>query len=100
MICSPPPAESHELGRVVVGPYMYTRGRELEHWNEMLSKPKEQKRWHALLPYHWSLLTWARNSWVCPEALSPRAMPDSHGLTLHPATSLLQGQPELREHVC
>ncbi|XP_005226589.2 synaptotagmin-15 isoform X3 [Bos taurus] len=40
---------SHELGRVVVGPYMYTRGRELEHWNEMLSKPKELvKRWHAL----------------------------------------------------
>ncbi|XP_068114910.1 synaptotagmin-15-like [Hyperolius riggenbachi] len=37
------------LGRVVVGPYMYTRGRELEHWNEMLNKPKELvKRWHAL----------------------------------------------------
>ncbi|XP_040176682.1 synaptotagmin-15-like isoform X2 [Rana temporaria] len=37
------------LGRVVVGPYMYTRGRELEHWNEMLNKPKEMvKRWHAL----------------------------------------------------
>ncbi|KAM5142277.1 synaptotagmin-15 [Mantella aurantiaca] len=36
-------------GRVVVGPYMYTRGRELEHWNEMLNKPKELvKRWHAL----------------------------------------------------
>lgn len=41
--------KSHELGQVVVGPYMYTRGRELEHWNEMLSKPKELvKRWHAL----------------------------------------------------
>ncbi|KAM4839713.1 synaptotagmin-15 isoform X1 [Urocitellus parryii] len=40
---------SHPLGRVVVGPYMYTRGRELEHWDEMLSKPKELvKRWHAL----------------------------------------------------
>ncbi|XP_057885307.1 synaptotagmin-15 [Melospiza georgiana] len=37
------------LGRVVVGPFMYTRGRELEHWNEMISKPKELvKRWHAL----------------------------------------------------
>ncbi|XP_058155417.1 synaptotagmin-15 isoform X3 [Dasypus novemcinctus] len=37
------------LGRVVVGPYMYARGRELEHWNEMVSKPKElAKRWHAL----------------------------------------------------
>uniref|UniRef100_A0A8C7A0Z0 C2 domain-containing protein n=1 Tax=Nothoprocta perdicaria TaxID=30464 RepID=A0A8C7A0Z0_NOTPE len=37
------------LGRVVVGPFMYTRGKELEHWNEMISKPKELvKRWHAL----------------------------------------------------
>ncbi|KAG8520623.1 Synaptotagmin-15 [Galemys pyrenaicus] len=41
--------KSHQLGRVVVGPYMYSRGRELEHWNEMLNKPKELvKRWHAL----------------------------------------------------
>ncbi|XP_029787933.1 synaptotagmin-15 isoform X1 [Suricata suricatta] len=41
--------ESHALGRVVVGPYMYARGKQLEHWNEMLSKPKELvKRWHAL----------------------------------------------------
>ncbi|XP_060047197.1 synaptotagmin-15 isoform X2 [Erinaceus europaeus] len=41
--------KSHQLGRVVVGPYMYARGRELEHWNEMLSKPKELvRRWHAL----------------------------------------------------
>ncbi|XP_067996111.1 synaptotagmin-15 isoform X1 [Melanerpes formicivorus] len=37
------------LGRVVVGPFMYTRGKELEHWNEMISKSKELiKRWHAL----------------------------------------------------
>ncbi|XP_047559320.1 synaptotagmin-15-like isoform X1 [Lutra lutra] len=42
---------SHQLGRVVVGPYMYARGRQLEHWNAMLSKPKELvKRWHALCP--------------------------------------------------
>ncbi|XP_008582837.1 PREDICTED: synaptotagmin-15 [Galeopterus variegatus] len=41
--------KSHQLGRVVVGPYMYSRGKELEHWDEMLSKPKELvKRWHAL----------------------------------------------------
>ncbi|XP_063636917.1 synaptotagmin-15-like [Pan troglodytes] len=41
--------KSQQLGRVVVGPYMYTCGRELEHWDEMLSKPKELvKRWHAL----------------------------------------------------
>ncbi|XP_034633307.1 synaptotagmin-15-like isoform X2 [Trachemys scripta elegans] len=42
-------AKTHLLGRVVVGPFMYTRGKELEHWNEMISKPKELvKRWHAL----------------------------------------------------
>ncbi|XP_030426875.1 synaptotagmin-15-like isoform X1 [Gopherus evgoodei] len=41
--------KTHLLGRVVVGPFMYTRGKELEHWNEMISKPKELvKRWHAL----------------------------------------------------
>ncbi|XP_036591900.1 synaptotagmin-15-like [Trichosurus vulpecula] len=41
--------KSHQLGRVVVGPFMYTRGKELEHWNEMINKPKELvKRWHAL----------------------------------------------------
>ncbi|XP_021037954.1 synaptotagmin-15 [Mus caroli] len=41
--------KSSPLGRVVVGPYMYTRGKELEHWGEMLRKPKELvKRWHAL----------------------------------------------------
>ncbi|XP_052589922.1 synaptotagmin-15 isoform X2 [Peromyscus californicus insignis] len=41
--------KSYPLGRVVVGPYMYTRGRELEHWDEMLRRPKELvKRWHAL----------------------------------------------------
>ncbi|NXF92542.1 SYT15 protein, partial [Eubucco bourcierii] len=41
--------EKAHLGRVVVGPFMYTRGKELEHWNEMISKPKELiKRWHAL----------------------------------------------------
>ncbi|KAM9216834.1 synaptotagmin-15-like [Dugong dugon] len=41
--------ENQELGRVVVGPYMYARRRELEHWNAMVSKPKELvRRWHAL----------------------------------------------------
>ncbi|KAM8924576.1 synaptotagmin-15-like, partial [Pelodytes ibericus] len=41
--------KNHLVGRVVVGPFMYTRGRELEHWNEMLNKPKELvKRWHTL----------------------------------------------------
>ncbi|ETE69023.1 Synaptotagmin-15 [Ophiophagus hannah] len=41
--------ETSALGCVIVGPFMYTRGKELEHWNEMISKPKELvKRWHAL----------------------------------------------------
>ncbi|XP_014443049.1 synaptotagmin-15 [Tupaia chinensis] len=41
--------KSLQLGRVVVGPYMYARGKELEHWDAMLSKPKELvKRWHSL----------------------------------------------------
>ncbi|KAL1781018.1 synaptotagmin-15 [Sigmodon hispidus] len=41
--------KSYPLGRVVVGPFMYSRGKELEHWDAMLHKPKELvKRWHAL----------------------------------------------------
>ncbi|KAM6443706.1 synaptotagmin-15-like [Liasis olivaceus] len=41
--------ETSSLGCVIVGPFMFTRGKELEHWNEMISKPKELvKRWHAL----------------------------------------------------
>ncbi|KAI4873189.1 hypothetical protein NFI96_019324 [Prochilodus magdalenae] len=37
------------LGLVVIGPFMYARGRELEHWNEMINKPQELvKQWHGL----------------------------------------------------
>ncbi|KAL2078327.1 hypothetical protein ACEWY4_026012 [Coilia grayii] len=37
------------LGLVVIGPFMYARGRELDHWNEMVSKPQELvKQWHGL----------------------------------------------------
>ncbi|XP_056089706.1 synaptotagmin-15 [Rhinichthys klamathensis goyatoka] len=37
------------LGIVVIGPFMYARGRELEHWNDMVSKPQELVRqWHPL----------------------------------------------------
>ncbi|XP_058044764.1 synaptotagmin-15 isoform X3 [Ahaetulla prasina] len=44
-----PGDETSSLGCVIVGPFMYTRGKELEHWNEMISKPKELvKRWHTL----------------------------------------------------
>ncbi|XP_048843119.1 synaptotagmin-15 isoform X2 [Brienomyrus brachyistius] len=36
-------------GLVVIGPFMYARGRELEHWSEMVSKPQELvRRWHGL----------------------------------------------------
>ncbi len=38
-----------QIGRVVVGPFMYARGKELEHWNEMVSHPKETiAQWHSL----------------------------------------------------
>ncbi|XP_063076773.1 synaptotagmin-15 [Engraulis encrasicolus] len=37
------------LGLVVIGPFMYARGRELEHWTDMVSKPQELVRhWHGL----------------------------------------------------
>ncbi|KAJ8023079.1 Synaptotagmin-15 [Holothuria leucospilota] len=38
-----------QIGRVVVGPFMYARGKELEHWNEMVSRMKESvAQWHSL----------------------------------------------------
>ncbi|XP_070543974.1 synaptotagmin-15-like isoform X2 [Ptychodera flava] len=38
-----------QIGRVVVGPFMYARGKELEHWNEMVSNQKELVTyWHPL----------------------------------------------------
>lgn len=40
---------SGSLGQVVIGPFMYARGRELDHWDEMVSKPQELvKQWHCL----------------------------------------------------
>ncbi|KAK3559499.1 hypothetical protein QTP86_013680 [Hemibagrus guttatus] len=40
---------SISLGLVVIGPFMYARGRELDHWNEMISKSQELvKQWHGL----------------------------------------------------
>ncbi|XP_062859785.1 synaptotagmin-15 isoform X2 [Trichomycterus rosablanca] len=45
-----PPAKAPvSLGLLVIGPFMYARGRELEHWNEMISKsPELVKQWHGL----------------------------------------------------
>ncbi|KAI1887089.1 hypothetical protein AGOR_G00202530 [Albula goreensis] len=43
------PGDPRSLGQVVIGPFMYARGHELEHWNDMLSKPQELvKQWHCL----------------------------------------------------
>uniref|UniRef100_A0A8C4X915 Synaptotagmin-15-like n=1 Tax=Erpetoichthys calabaricus TaxID=27687 RepID=A0A8C4X915_ERPCA len=37
------------VGCVLLGPYMYARGKELDHWTDMISKPKELvKEWHIL----------------------------------------------------
>ena len=38
-----------QLGRVVLGSFMFARGKELDHWNEMLSKERDQvSHWHVL----------------------------------------------------
>uniref|UniRef100_X1YW52 C2 domain-containing protein n=2 Tax=Capitella teleta TaxID=283909 RepID=X1YW52_CAPTE len=37
------------VGRLVIGSFMFARGKELEHWNEMLANQKEQiSQWHTL----------------------------------------------------
>lgn len=70
------PLEPYLLGRVIVGPFMYTRGKGLEHWNEMVSKPKELvKRWHAL-----SLSTWKDQAKITEP--SPRSPLTSTGPSL------------------
>jgi len=38
------------VGRVVLGSFMFSRGKELEHWNRMTSNVDEQTvQWHSLL---------------------------------------------------
>ncbi|KAK3690951.1 hypothetical protein RRG08_021646 [Elysia crispata] len=38
-----------EYGRVALGPFMYARGEELAHWQQMLAHPKVvSTKWHAL----------------------------------------------------
>ncbi|XP_014679268.1 PREDICTED: synaptotagmin-15-like, partial [Priapulus caudatus] len=45
----PPPKADKLIGRVVLGSYMFARGKELEHWNEMTANQKEQiQQSHAL----------------------------------------------------
>ncbi|XP_077541305.1 synaptotagmin-15-like isoform X1 [Haemaphysalis longicornis] len=37
------------LGKTVLGPFMYARGEELRHWQDMLTNPRSAvTRWHAL----------------------------------------------------
>ena len=37
------------IGRTTLGPFMFARGKELQHWNEMLACPKQQiSYWHKL----------------------------------------------------
>lgn len=41
--------ENIQLGKVVIGPFMYARGDQLQHWQEMLSNPRNSiTRWHPL----------------------------------------------------
>lgn len=43
------PIEDKTIGRLIVGPFMYARGRELLHWQEMLCNPRTTiEKWHQL----------------------------------------------------
>ncbi|XP_076066384.1 synaptotagmin-15-like [Oratosquilla oratoria] len=49
MVGNGPMAKGRLVGRVVIGSFMFARGRALSHWNEVLSIPKEAVQyWHAL----------------------------------------------------
>ncbi|CAL1530169.1 unnamed protein product [Lymnaea stagnalis] len=38
-----------QLGRIVLGSFMFARGKELDHWNEMIASQREQiLHWHTL----------------------------------------------------
>jgi hypothetical protein len=43
------PSTDQSAGRIVLGSFMFARGKGLDHWTEMLSKQKEQiQYWHAV----------------------------------------------------
>ncbi|ESO93415.1 synaptotagmin 15a [Lottia gigantea] len=47
-----PFSREEEYGRVTVGPFMFARGEELIHWQEMVAQSKTPiTRWHTLTPY-------------------------------------------------
>jgi len=38
------------IGKVTIGSFMFARGKELQHWNDMVASPKEQvMNWHTLV---------------------------------------------------
>lgn len=46
-----PAAKEETHGRVVIGPFLYARGEQLQHWQEMLTNPRSLiTRWHCLEP--------------------------------------------------
>ncbi|KAL1478697.1 hypothetical protein MTO96_016027 [Rhipicephalus appendiculatus] len=49
VMVSPDGADFRRLGKTVLGPFMYARGEELRHWQDMLTNPRSAvTRWHAL----------------------------------------------------
>lgn len=47
LLCVPEP--SILLGVLVLGPFMYARGQQLQHWMDMVNTPQEPvKLWHGL----------------------------------------------------
>lgn len=50
MVAGPSPLVKDTYhGQVVIGPFMYARGEQLQHWQEMLSNPRNMvMRWHTL----------------------------------------------------
>ncbi|CAN7990354.1 unnamed protein product [Ixodes pacificus] len=49
VMVSPDGSDYSRLGKTVLGPFMYARGEELRHWQDMLTNPRSAVvRWHAL----------------------------------------------------
>jgi len=49
LVCTHPRGGDEEYGKTVLGPFMYARGEELVHWQDMLAHPRVvATRWHAL----------------------------------------------------
>ena len=52
MTTSRTPLSHDEMyGRTVIGSFMFARGEELQHWQEMMSQPRVAiSKWHSLNP--------------------------------------------------